>query len=92
MLKKTFGKHFTVFYGFEDTADNFIKLFSLHRAGPVQNKFFFFYHFSFVCLFVCLFLCLYDGHDGTITAMFLFQCFVCMYMHYLRSCVLTFLL
>ena len=58
MLKKTFGKHFNIFYGFEDTADNFIKLFSLHRAGPVQNKFFFFYHFSFVCLFVCLFVSL----------------------------------
>ena len=35
MLKNIFGKHFNVF---ADTADNFIKLFSLNWAEPVHKK------------------------------------------------------
>ena len=67
MLKKIFGKHFNVFNVLADRADSFIKLFSLHCAGLVHNKIFFYDPFS-----ACLFVCLHAGHDASTIAMFYF--------------------
>ena len=40
MLKKILGKRFNVFNAFADAADDFMKHFLLHWAGPVQKKLF----------------------------------------------------
>ena len=54
MFKKIFGKHFNALNVFADTADNFIKFFSLLWAGAVNANFYLFYNLFFFCLFACM--------------------------------------
>ena len=52
MLKNIFGKNFNVSNDFADRADDFIKFFSLHGAGPAQKKLF--AHNSFSVCLLCM--------------------------------------
>ena len=82
MFKKLFGKHVNVFNVFADTVYNFIKLFSLHWAGPVYTSFCLFYDLFFVCLFACL----HAGHDASVITKF------CFYVFFYVLCIGTFLI
>ena len=82
MLNKIFGKYFTVFNVFADTAANFIKNFSLPQIRTIHihvsllHSLFLLLAF-FACLLVCLFICL-------VKMVLLLLChlsFFSMYMH-----------
>ena len=94
-LNKIFGKHFTVFNIFADTAANFIKLFSLHWIRNIHieiclHSLFLLLFFTclfvwilFACsfVFVCLFVCLCGYHviTASVSSIFLSMHYVCSY-------------
>ena len=88
MLKKIFGKHFTVLNAFADAAANFIKLFSLHWIRDIHIQTCLcdsLFLLLFFCLFLCLnglLVCLFDGLCGYhIIITSVSSVFVSMYLH-----------
>ena len=91
-LNKIFGKHFTVFNIFADTAANFIKLFSLHWIRNIHieiclHSLFLFVFYLFVCLNIvcllicfCLFVCLFVWLSC-------YYCFCVIYLSFYALCV-----
>lgn len=57
MLNEISDKHFNIFRVFVDTTENFIKRFSLCKAGAAHISFYVLYDLFFVCLIVWLRAC-----------------------------------
>ena len=80
ILKKIFGKHFSVFNIFTYTADNIIKPFSLHWVGQIHRIFCLFFEFVF-CFFL-LFACMLDI---IILSLLCFVSISCFYIYFKYS-------
>ena len=80
ILKKIFGKHFSVFNIFTYTADNIIKPFSLHWVGQIHRIFCLFFEFVF-CFFL-LFACMLDI---MILSLLCFVSISCFYIYFKYS-------